>query len=151
MSPILNRRAVSWGWGLALAGFLFACAREYGRVIVHQANLIAVPGIGRRSGLVLGHLLIAKPSKGDASIAALFSLAGTATMAVLIGRYGAHSTPGIWSFLLGLPGSLAGAYIAIDAEQMSFVVMAFVNWLFYWGALAIIREIVSRYRQMSHS
>ena len=84
MSPILNRRAVSWGWGLALAGFLFACAREYGRVIVHQDNLIAFPVIGLLSGFFLGNLLNAKHSKGDASIAELFSLAGTATMAVLI-------------------------------------------------------------------
>ncbi|MFZ0884630.1 MAG: hypothetical protein WAN14_14625 [Candidatus Acidiferrales bacterium] len=47
---------------------------------------------------------------------------------------GAHSTPGIWLMLAGLPGTLVGGWI-YDAlrgnDLVFFVATAIANWVFY--------------------
>jgi len=144
---ISNRHAWFWAFTLAFGGFLAAWAREYGQAIFHADNLIDFPLIGLISGFVLGNLLNTKHSKQDSGIAALLSVTGTVVMAVLVRRYGFHSTPGIWSFLLGLPGTFAGGYVAFDSEYTGFAIATLVNWLFYWGVIAAVRHVIERCRQ----
>ncbi|MDP9264453.1 MAG: hypothetical protein M3O85_09060 [Acidobacteriota bacterium] len=57
---------------------------------------------------------------------------------------GPHSTPGIWSMLVGLPGTMASIWISPNRDN--YYLMAMVNWLVYF---ALIQGIVVLKRRFS--
>jgi len=52
---------------------------------------------------------------------------------------GAHSTPGFWIILIGLPGVAIAAglanYYASMSDKLGYFIMFLGNWLFWWGVI----------------
>ena len=80
-------------------------------------------------------------------IAALLAVTDGTVTAVLMAKYGAHSTPGIWSAPLSLPGMVIGAAAGLNNDWLAICIAAFVNWLFYWAVLAAIGWLLRRYKR----
>jgi len=91
----------------------------------------------------------AVPFKSKSSAIAATAIVSSLTISSVVVdvHYGWHSTPGIWTGLLGLPGTLLGAWIEsyqTDPTSLgiaALAAMAATNWMFWFSVARIITAI----------
>ena len=72
--------------------------------------------------------------------ALVLALAWTATLAIIANTVGLHSTPGMWTGAIGLPGVVIANWIQrriLHAfyRPLGYALMFLINWIFYCSVL----------------
>lgn len=86
-------------------------------------------------------------SKFSAVAATAIVAVWTISAVVIDSHHNWHSTPGIWTVLLGMPGVVVGMWIQIyqsDQSRLGIVVLSAIaatNWLFWFSVAKIIAAI----------
>ena len=86
-----------------------------------------------------------------ALLALILALLWTVALLIIAHSIGLHSTPGMWTGAIGLPGVVIANWTQAHVlhrfyRPMGYAVMFLINWVFYCSVLAEVTSLSRRFR-----